>query len=46
MSNEKIKISELRLKIRDNLIGFDNLVISDYRDNYNVNSNQLRESYI
>lgn len=46
MSSEKNKISELRLKIRDNLIGFDNLGISDYRDNYNVNSTQLRESYI
>lgn len=46
MSSEKIKISELRLKIRDNLIGFDNLGMGDYSDNYNVNSNQLRESYI
>ncbi len=46
MSSEKIKISELRLKIRDNLIGFDILGMGDYSDNYNVNSNQLRESYI
>jgi len=46
MSSEKIKISELRLKIRDNLIGFDILGMDDYSDNYNVNSNQLRESYI
>lgn len=46
MSSEKIKISELRLKIKDNLIGFDNLGMGDYSDNYNVNSNQLRESYI
>jgi len=46
MSSEKIKISELRLKISDNLIGFDILGMGDYSENYNVNSNQLRESYI
>jgi len=46
MSKEKIKISELKLRIKDNLIGFEHLSMGDYTDNYNVNSTQLQESYI
>lgn len=46
MSEDKIIISELKLKIKDNLIGFEKLGMSDYTDNYNVNSKELKESYL
>lgn len=42
---DKINIPELRLIVRDNLIGFENIGMHDYSDNFKVDSSQLRESF-
>jgi len=45
LSNGKINISDIRLIVKDNLIGFEGIGIHNYYDNFNIRTSQLKDAY-